>query len=468
MLFSQWQVIAKKEGEDLPLDMIVVENNDFIVASSNTGQDSSGLVLSRYNTNGSLIWSKLYFTAGGIFGNGSYSKLLNNDVDQSFYLFTRIENNDNYYVISKLNSLGDQIWTKSFNLDFSNAFLLSDGSLLLDGGKCRIDNNGNLLWIKSFSSNECYDIMNLVSFKAFKELSNQTYLAGGYAGEAGMLVKFNYQGDTIWTSGRTLPAGPSGVINNICQINSNAFVFTNLTASVIALDSSGVPIWSSVLSDGSNVICKKAFAGTGGVFFIAGQTNGQGNGNNDIFISKHNENGAFMQAYTIGGNLSDELIDAEIDSNGDLLLLCRTLSFNSLGFDIYLIKVPLSSLEICFNALPANFSVPVNIINNTTICHGIQSTTISNTPFDSYNIENTETSIETSYICESEVNSIPQFYNINNQNINLVGNLLEVSKEFYLCDITGRVLFRSDRGNVILKSGVYIIVIDGLAHKIIL
>ena len=82
-----------------------------------------------------------------------------------------------------------------------------------------------------------------------------------------------------------------------------------------------------------------------GGYIIAGMTNSFGNGSNDVYLIKTNENGVELWSQTYGGTGIDHGYSVQQISDGGYIIAGMTNSFGNGGYDVYLIKTSENGVE---------------------------------------------------------------------------------------------------------------------------
>ncbi len=226
-----WEQTYADEGLRGGTSLLRVNNNEFVLASGNSNNNSSTLI--KLDTEGELIWEQNLISSLNYFGASNqnitrgqdnlYYTLANNcensqqisiqqfddngsllenwclPIDYLFYYSCIISTNDGGLLISlqhtltKLNAQKEIQWTVEVHPDntFTNLLQTSDGHFLAVGsgyansdeteenllGSCyfvKIDTNGNILWEKNFGAVNAFSNQEYISTAI--ELPNGNYL----------------------------------------------------------------------------------------------------------------------------------------------------------------------------------------------------------------------------------------------------------------------------------------------------
>jgi Secretion system C-terminal sorting domain/Beta-propeller repeat len=230
--------------------------------------------------------------------------------------------------LSKLDALGNFVWVKriggtlaqsgtAITLDASSNIYITgsfNGTTDFDPGAgvsnltavalndifvCKLDSNGDLVWVKQM---------------------------GGSNGEAGMCLALDSNGD-LYIGGNlasTIDFDPSAATNSITSLGST-------DAFICKLDAAGTFIWAKriggsasdgirgITSDASNnLYLLGSFSATVDFDPNGGGVNMTSFGLTDGFITKLSSSGALVWAKQFGSSLSDEVNDIELDGLGNI------------------------------------------------------------------------------------------------------------------------------------------------------
>jgi hypothetical protein len=303
------------------------ESNDGDI-KGNHGQ--ADILAFKLDKNGNTQWIKTIGTSGNEWGNRA------------------IIDTDGAILISGLSRTGD---------DISNA----------DALLCKIDQNGNNLWIKTYGG---------TSFDAFYALASSE--DGGYvvAGTSGSydsnanerkeheiwIVKTNANGNALWqkTFGGSSYEGAKDIVK--CNdgfvvvgssYSSNGDISVNhgeADACILKIDQSGNKVWQTSLGGLKREEAWCVASNTSGGFLIgveAESSDGDFPGNHgfsDAWIVKLDESGKVQGQLQVGGSMHDQIFDLLVDANGSYLGIGNTASPDAgavgfvKGYDGWLLK----------------------------------------------------------------------------------------------------------------------------------
>ncbi len=159
--------------------------------------------------------------------------------------------------------------------------------------------------------------------------------------EQAYIVKFNDQGDTLWT--KTYGGAGKEIAYQVLETDDNGFIISALTSStgagaediwIIRINSSGDTLWTQTYgtagNDAAYAICKTS----DGAFAVTGVMDWS-----SLMVMKINTTGESLWTKTFGGADFEEgtaIIEA---SNNDLMVLGHTSSSGAGELDVYLLRL---------------------------------------------------------------------------------------------------------------------------------
>ena len=268
--------------------------------------------------------------------------------------------------VKKLDSLGNEIWTKQFGSNKDDgAFGLSvdsDGNSYVvgetygdlggenageaDAYVTKLDSSGNEIWMAQFGTSES-DAAYAVSIDSDGNsyVVGKTYgdLGGENAGDRDAFVtKLDSSGTRLWTHQFGTPKGD---IANDISIDSdgNSYVTGNTKgdlggmneegwdAFVTKLDSSGNQLWMSQFGDFTRGLSVDSDGNSYVVGETKGDLGGKNEGNVDAYVTKLDSLGKEVWAKQFGTSDNDYPSDISIDSSGNVYVTGNT--YRELGSD---------------------------------------------------------------------------------------------------------------------------------------
>lgn len=238
-----------------------------------------GSYITKFNESGILIWAKTFQC-----DSNSNAEAI------------KVDFQENVYVTGKFNG----------TIDFDPGIGVSNQTALFGGTPyiVKLNSDGNLIWVKTFNINS-NDGNFIVSSITFDE-NNNLLFAGSFNG----ICDFN----------------PDSNNNNFLVSNGNFDIFT------LKLDSNGNFIWAKSIGGTGDDRANSIISDFNGNFFLGGFYNGTvdfdtssnvtsliSNGGNDLFTAKFDTLGNLNWANGIGGSLGDSCVSINLDSAGNLL-----------------------------------------------------------------------------------------------------------------------------------------------------
>jgi len=269
-----WTYTDDKAGLGMPYSMKIDQQGNIILAGINGDVFHSKLITMKIDKNGHFLWFRTYDNNGLSHYNVMYDMCID-DHDNIYATGSSSINNElNGYsdiVTIKYNTEGDSLWVKRVNGtgNYSNAgrriIFDKPGSVYIGGNignapdtysnfeLLKYDTAGTLIWQREYKS--IYDTPNLMNGMEIDEAGNiyeegTSEKAIDAMNKFMEIVKYNSNGDTLWTSNFNLPnAGVAGKM--IMDDKANLFIIGNddielsggYNGFACKFDSSGVLKW---------------------------------------------------------------------------------------------------------------------------------------------------------------------------------------------------------------------------------
>jgi len=301
------------------------------------GQTFSGgywdAFITKYNPDGTKVWTKLLGTSGN---DSTYALTTGNDgtiyVSGSTYgnLDGQTNSGESDAFITKYNPNGTKVWTKLLGTNGEETARAlttgNDGAIYVSGyttGNLDSQTNsgyidafitkynpdGTKVWTKLLGTN-AYDSANdlttgndgaiYVSGSTYGNLDGQTNSGNGDA----FITKYNPDGTKVWTrllgtsgldSANDLTTGNDGAI----YVSGNLDGQTNsgyVDAFITKYNPDGTKVWTKLLGTSDNDYANSLTTGNDGTIYVSGFTYGNldgqtnsGYGNSDVFITKYQD-----------------------------------------------------------------------------------------------------------------------------------------------------------------------------------
>lgn len=318
------------------------------------------LFLSNY-CNAQMTWEKLFVRSntdvfrsvqevpsGGYIAAGYTSHWSNNDTDA--------------YVV-RLTTLGDTMWTRTFNGGRKDLLYkvinTADGGFAMCGYKTtltdpgdayymKIDANGNQLWQFTYggTGNErAQDIIQTAD--GGYAICGYTSSGTGAQGFNSFLLKLDANGGQTWS----MKYGGNGFddANSVKEVlPSGDFIMVGQSTSagglglgdiwLVRTNSTGAMSWSQRIGTALNDNAEYIQLSAAGGFIICGSTEGLGMGGDDGYLVKTDDLGVVQWFKTYGGSSPDDFHRVENTSDGGYILTGTTQSNVSIISDIWFFK----------------------------------------------------------------------------------------------------------------------------------
>jgi hypothetical protein len=304
--------------------------------------------ISKYNSSGLKVWTKLI-------GSSAQDRAwgVSTAIDGSIYVvghtdgpldkISNITSQDGF--ITKFNSAGDKLWTRTLGSTSRDAIwgstIGNDGSIYVGG-----TTSGNFDGQSSSGSTDIF-----VSKYSSDGVKQWTRIFGttSFENSSGNLI--TGQDGNIYISGST-----DGNLNG--QLNAGG-----ADAFLTKIDTNGALIWTRLIGTSGIDRANTLALGLDGYIFIAGSTNGSldsqvNMGGTDIFVSKFSPSGVKSWTKQIGTSSNDAAYAAAVTNDGVLIIGGETYGnlnnqINSGGADGFLISLQ----DLTFTLSPQSISV---------------------------------------------------------------------------------------------------------------
>jgi len=198
----------------------------------------------------------------------------------------------------------------------------------------KIDSRGNQLWTKTFGGDQ-FEFGSWV-----EETSDGGYIvAGASASYGGMyLIRTNAKGEEIWSrayGGENIDQAAA-----VSEVSDGGFIVAGFTESfgeggpdmfLVRTDENGKEMWARTFG-GRYIDRAHGVAETkDGGFVLAGDTQSFGSGSNDVFVVRTDSSGHPLWTKTYGGTRIDTGNSLVITSDGGLAIVGYTTSFGPIG-----------------------------------------------------------------------------------------------------------------------------------------
>ena len=300
------------------------------------------------------LWTKIY---GGI-GYDRCSSM-QQTTDGGYILGASTEsygNGDADFWLIKTNAFGDILWTKTYGGDsIDNASAVqqtSDGGYIIAGHTqsfgtedvqiylVKTDSLGDSLWTKTFN-------VKAVSY-CVRETFDGGYIIAGeifYLGNDAYLVKTNSFGDTLWSKRYGSTFG-GDFAWSVRQTSDSGYVIVGTTSLgagsgdiwLLKTDENGDTLWAKTYGGGSWDYGISVDQTTDGGYIVTGRTNSFCVGYSDVWLLRTDSNGDTLWTKTFGGEGCEGGRFVQQTSDGGFIVAGWTDSYGAGWYDVWIIK----------------------------------------------------------------------------------------------------------------------------------
>lgn len=289
------------------------DNGYVVVGSTNSyGIGSSLAFISKYNSNGSISWTKAWGNTTSPY-SGSHAEAV-------------VQSADGGYLVTGQTYVG--------TTNGSDVFL------------AKFNSNGNLSWSKTWGGTDGEYVT------AIALSSDGGYVISGEITNSKsdvFLAKFNASGDSLWS--KTWDGGSYEGIYDIKSTNDNGFILTGYSSSpsaggynyalLIKVTSGGDLSWVRTFGDEShNTESNRVIQSTDGGYVIAGNYAGFSTNSTDAFLAKFNADGEISWNKTWSSSSADDFGHGVTESSDNGYIVSGyTYGFGAGGSDVFISKL---------------------------------------------------------------------------------------------------------------------------------
>lgn len=275
--------------------------------SESFGANGYNIFIFKLDSNGNIIWQKLY-----VGSSGDYVKSIQQTADGGYvvagYTFSFSPGVSKIFVI-KLDSNGNTSWQKIYGgTDMAHCSIqqTAEGGYIVGGESSdynllvfKLDNNGNVIWQKKYVGSNGSSSANSI-----QQTVDGGYIVGGAgsfgAGDDFWVLKLDNNGSVIWQY--TYGGSHGDYVVDIQQTSDAGYIATGSTESFVD-GFSRTDIWVLKLGSTGNIMWQKRYGGTNnemaysvqqtgdGGYVVAGYTESFGAGGRDFLVLKLDNNG---------------------------------------------------------------------------------------------------------------------------------------------------------------------------------
>jgi len=276
----------------------------------------------------------------------------------------------------KTDDLGNEQWSGIFSNEYgyyAKSLQQTDdggymilGNSQIDYGKyenriIKTDSFGNLEWDKFFSDGRYKSmIKNSDGYYVLTGVKNQdmgdyykAYISILEIDSLGTIQWEKYFTNNYWisVSGITQTTGGNyAVVGQVVYIEDYVTTTTNMV--VIKYDSGGNPKWIKTFGGQKNEFGDSVCSTPDGGFIVAGSTTSEGNGGDDMWVLKLNEDSNIEWSNTFGGVSNDRAYSIISLSDNDYVIAGYTGSFGEGVDDVWLVRSDKTGTQIDDTSVP--------------------------------------------------------------------------------------------------------------------
>jgi hypothetical protein len=306
----EWDLIQGGEGFDSCYCVKQTQDEGFIFAggSYSFGPGLSDIWIVKTDESGVIVWNNTY---GGPRNESCYS--IQKTLDEGFIVSgkTKVVEPDNFdAILLKIDSDGNELWNVTY------------GAEEYEGG-----------WWVETTPDGGYILVGITESK------------GNGDGDV-WIIKTNSEGVLLWD--KTFGGNNFDEAEEIIVLEDGAFILIGSTES---FGSGGKDLWIIKIDSNGSLLWEKVYGGkfddegwsiestNDNCFFILGNTNSFGAGNQDFWLIKTDNSGNIILNRTFGGDKLDQARRIHKANDGSYLLFGCTQSFDANNGDYWLIVI---------------------------------------------------------------------------------------------------------------------------------
>jgi len=301
-----WNKIWDGVGQDIAYSVAQVNDGGLVVVgqSDSFGTSNGDAVVTKFDINGNLIWSKMWGLSGEYYGDVGSSIVKTSDGGFAIAGWTtRFEDYQLDAFVAKFAADGSLSWDKtwslaSYDMDFAHSVAqLNDGSIVIVG--------------------ESFD---------------------GFTDTSAFIVKFAIDGSFLWN--KTWGGSNKDIAYSIVKVSDGGFVVAGQTDSfnsgkekafIAKFTSAGGLAWNKTWGGTGNDSGRSVIQAADGGFVMAGDTTIRA-GSPDMFIAKFSDTGTLSWSSAVGGENAQEFGESITQvTDGGYVVIGHTNSFGGAG-----------------------------------------------------------------------------------------------------------------------------------------
>jgi hypothetical protein len=382
-LTTNWEKKYESRGDNSNNShAMIIDNqgNSFVAGYGVQYQQDRNYLLKKINPFGQTLWTN---TLSGTSTSGSVDEAMSIGMDALGFIYTCgfVKNSGTSYDIKlvKYSSLGDTIWTRSYDYasvnasDKSYSLTIDPSGFIYLTGKSdsdpstasnedvitqKWDLNGNLIWTTRYNGQtNSNDVAKICASSA-----SGVYVAGRTFNGVdfdGLLIKYNPSGVQQWVK---IIAGTGNDEINTLNLDQNGNIIVSGIAQSIGADTNlitlkydanGNQLWNQVFDGASHGtdIGKYVVTDQSGNVFVCGNTDSDASSttlNNDILLLKYDVSGnlIWQQTYSATPNSDDLVEELRLNAANEIMIVGESDSLSSNGSNYDFITLSYNSLGV--------------------------------------------------------------------------------------------------------------------------
>ena len=293
--------------------------------------------------------------------DGGFGKAIQQTEDGGYIIVGQTSGNVIFDIwLIKTDSKGNKIWNNNYDMGSYEVgeFVqqTSDGGYIITGSFgigvlfIKIDSQGNIEWVNSFSSLIVHDKITTDVGQSIQQTTDGGFIITGFSmgaigGFGGWLIKTDSEGNKIWDYFFDESGEDGGM--SVQQTSDGGYIIGGITSSfgngeddvwLIKIDSQGNEMWNKTFGGSSNDVCYSVQQTIDSGYITCGFTESFGNGEKDVWLIKTDSQGNEMWNKTFGGSNNDGGNSILQTTDGGYIITGTTSSFGNGKNDVWLIK----------------------------------------------------------------------------------------------------------------------------------
>ncbi len=213
----------------------------------------------------------------------------------------------------------------------------------------RVDEEGELMWSRAYGEGNGRHHMNIC--RSILQTPDRGFLMAGETNVVGagewdfLLIRTDEEGDEIWSE--TYGGEASDNCTSMIETSDGGYALAGETESfgeggddyyLVKIDEDGEIEWSQTYGGEDDDFCKSVIQLPDEGFALAGYTRSFGEGDTDIYLVRTDAEGEELWSFTAGDDQEEWCQDVIMTDNGGYALIGNTNSFGEGGRDIWVIQ----------------------------------------------------------------------------------------------------------------------------------